>query len=866
MPTAQPVPTASPTPGPVLAEVELAIEGMTCASCVARVEKRLNRVEGVEATVNLPLESAHVVLRGTVDDAALVAAVEKAGYGARVTGRRDSDTAPRPAAPAVGPTVGPSAPAVVPADPEEPVAAAAPAEPVVPAEPTEPTAPAEPTEPTSLSAPDRGADLLRRLRVAAVLTVPVVALSMVPALQFTGWQWVVTALALPVVTWGAWPFHTAAARAARHGASTMDTLVSLGVVAATLWSLWALLLGGAGELGMRMQPTLLPSREHAATPELYLEVAAVVTTFLLAGRYAEHRSRRRAGDALRTLLALGAKDAERVVVGPDGTPARGADGGRLTERVPVADLQVGDLFVVRPGATVATDGVVVEGTSAVDTSLLTGEPVPVDVAPGDDVTGATVNASGHLLVRASRVGEETTLAQIGRLVSQAQTGKAPVQRLADRISAVFVPIVLVLSVLTLVGWLVAGADVSFAFTAAVAVLIIACPCALGLATPTALLVGTGRGAQLGVLIKGPEILERTRRVDTVVLDKTGTVTAGRMELVDVLTAGTTPDPARGTADPAVEALRLAGAVEALSEHPIAQAVARAGQEAATAAGAPGATGAAAVGEDSVAVGALQVTDFVATPGGGVEGLVRTAHSGLGGAGGLTARRVLVGRPAWLAERGLGTDPVLDDAFARAEETGATAVVVGWDGAARAVLVLRDPVKPTSAQAVAELRALGLRPYLLTGDGEGAARVAARAVGIAEEDVVARVLPQDKVAVVARLQHEGRVVAMVGDGVNDAAALATADLGLAMGTGTDVAIEASDLTLVRGDLRVAATAIRLSRRTLRVIQQNLFWAFAYNVAAIPLAAAGLLNPMIAGAAMAASSVIVVGNSLRLRRAG
>ncbi|MBN0038975.1 copper-translocating P-type ATPase [Cellulosimicrobium cellulans] len=868
--TAQPTPTpttalpAGDADGRPFAEVDLAIEGMTCASCVARVEKRLNRVDGVTATVNLPLESAHVVLASDVTDADLVAAVEKAGYTARVTTRRT---------------------------------------------PTPPTAGARHQSSTSAGQGSTSADqgstsagqgeaavapagtasdvvLARRLRVAAVLTVPVVAVSMVPALQLTGWQWVVAALALPVVTWGAWPFHAAAFRAARHGASTMDTLVSLGVVAATLWSLWALLLGGAGELGMRMQPTLVPSRDHGAgsggTPELYFEVAAVVTTFLLAGRYAEHRSKRRAGDALRSLLELGAKDAERVVLGPDGSPRTGADGARVTERVPVADLAVGDVFVVRPGEKVATDGVVLEGASAVDTSLLTGEPVPVDVGPGDDVTGATVNAAGALLVRATRVGEETTLAQLGRLVTQAQTGKAPVQRLADRVSAVFVPVVLALAVATLVGWLLAGAGAQLAFTAAVAVLIIACPCALGLATPTALLVGTGRGAQLGVLVKGPEILESTRRVDTVVLDKTGTVTQGAMALEAVVTAsGTVPladlsaergapprgaDSSRREVDDARDALRYAGAVEALSEHPIARAIAAAAPDVAAV---PASTDEdAPVGADGVAVGSLQAFDFRSVPGGGVEAVVRTAHSGLslGEGGGLSARRVLVGQPSWLGREGVASDPGLDDAFAAAEATGASAVVVAWDGRARAVLLLRDPVRPTSAQAVAELKDLGLRPYLLTGDGEGAAREVARAVGIAGTDVVARVLPDQKVDVVARLRREGRVVAMVGDGVNDAAALATADLGLAMGTGTDVAIEASDLTLVRGDLRSAATAIRLSRRTLRVIQQNLFWAFAYNVAAIPLAAAGLLNPMIAGAAMAASSVLVVGNSLRLRRAG
>ncbi|MFJ1512064.1 heavy metal translocating P-type ATPase [Cellulosimicrobium funkei] len=873
--TAQPAPTPTAAPGGAaearpVAEVDLAIGGMTCASCVARVEKRLNRVEGVTATVNLPLETAHVVLAADVTDADLVDAVEKAGYTARVTTRRATATTVESTPPAdLGETT-----AEAPARPEE--AEAGPSTSGDPA--TEPAravrADRATAAPDDGAAPtDRGVVLAQRLRVAAVLTVPVVALSMVPALQFTGWQWVVAALALPVVTWAAWPFHTAAFRAARHGASTMDTLVSLGVVAATLWSLWALLLGGAGELGMRMEPTLVPSRGHAgAAPELYFEVAAVVTTFLLAGRYAEHRSKRRAGDALRSLLELGAKDAERVLLAPDGTPRTGPDGARVTERVPAADLAVGDVFLVRPGDKVATDGVVLEGSSAVDTSLLTGEPVPVDVGPGDAVTGATVNAAGALLVRATRVGEETTLAQIGRLVSQAQTGKAPVQRLADRISAVFVPVVLVLAVGTLAAWLLAGAGTQLAFTAAVAVLIIACPCALGLATPTALLVGTGRGAQLGVLIKGPEILESTRRVDTVVLDKTGTVTQGAMALEAVVTpSGRAPLDRLVADDPAAadarDALRHAGAVEALSEHPIARAITAAARD--LPAGAPASDDGPTVGADGVAVGSLQAFDFRSAPGGGVEAVVRTAHSGLSlgadGAAGLTARRVLVGQPAWLAREGVVPDAALDDAFAAAEASGASAVVVAWDGRARAVLVLRDPVKPTSAEAVRELRELGLRPYLLTGDGEGAALEAARAVGIAEADVVARVLPDEKVDVVARLQREGRVVAMVGDGVNDAAALATADLGLAMGTGTDVAIEASDLTLVRGDLRSAATAIRLSRRTLRVIQQNLFWAFAYNVAAIPLAAAGLLNPMIAGAAMAASSVLVVGNSLRLRRA-
>ena len=834
-----------------LAELDLAVSGMTCASCVARVEKRLNRIDGVEATVNLPLESAHVVLSEDVDEAELVAAVAAAGYDARVTRRRGT-ARPSSGSPEHGGHEGTHG---MHDDPEMALSGHSMAEGHVMVE----------DEDTSAPTSDRGSDLRRRLVVSTVLTVPVVLLSMIPALQLDGWQWLVTALALPVVTWGAWPFHRAAVRAARHGASTMDTLVSTGVVAATAWSLWALLVGGAGEIGMRMTPTLFPAADHAATsgPELYFEVAAVVTTFLLAGRYAEHRSRRRAGDALRSLLALGAKDVALLSTDDEGR--------RVERRVPVDTLRVDDLFVVRPGEKVATDGVVVEGSSAIDASLLTGEPVPVDVGPGDPVTGATVSTSGHLVVRATRVGEETTLAQIGRLVSAAQTGKAPVQRLADRISAVFVPVVFVIALATFAAWMVWGDSTQAAFTAAVAVLIIACPCALGLATPTALLVGTGRGAQLGVLIKGPEILESTRRVDTVVLDKTGTVTQGRMVVEGVVGDQRT--------------LRLAGAVEALSEHPIAQAIAVASQtqtqtqtqtdaEAAprVASAEDGTTGLAAAGHepaalgaDGVVVGSDQVLDFENAAGGGVSGVVRTAHSGLG-----LATRVLVGRLSWLREQGLTVD---DDAQAdlrraveEAEQTGATAVVAGWDGAARGVVVLRDPVKETSAQAVAELTNLGLRPILLTGDNPGAARVAAEQVGIPAEDVIAQVVPSEKAAVVARLRSEGRVVAMVGDGVNDAAALAGADLGLAMGTGTDVAIEASDITLVRGDLRSAATAIRLSRSTLRIIQQNLFWAFAYNVAAIPLAALGLLNPMIAGAAMAASSVIVVGNSLRLRRAG
>ncbi|WP_426596026.1 heavy metal translocating P-type ATPase [Cellulomonas sp. McL0617] len=794
---------------------------MTCASCVARVEKKLNRLSGVEATVNLPLESAHVRIDeagSTIDTDALVAAVRSAGYDATVTR-----------------TSTPAGPRTAPAGPEVPGHDLADHgmsghgmsghghqmdafEHALSGHSMAPGHDMDPDDDTSAPTDARGADLRRRLRVAAVLSVPVLLLSMIPAWQFTGWQWVVAALALPVATWAAWPFHRAAARAARHGASTMDTLVSIGIVAATGWSLWALLFGGAGELGMTMKPSLWPAADHTTT-ELYFEVAAVVTTFLLAGRYAEHRSRRRAGDALRTLLDLGAKD---VALLENGTE----------RRVPVAQLVAGSEFVVRPGEKVATDGVVVRGTSALDASLLTGEPVPVDVGPGDEVTGATINTSGALVVRATRVGEETRLSQIGRLVAAAQTGKAPVQRLADRISAVFVPVVLVLSAATLAVWLLSGSSTQAAFTAAVAVLIIACPCALGLATPTALLVGTGRGAQLGILIKGPEVLEQTRAVDTVVLDKTGTVTQGSMALVEVLGGD--------------DVLRLAAAVEQLAEHPIGRAIASAVERR------TGDTGA-----DGVVIGADQVHDFRADAGLGVAGVVRTAHAGVG-----LGRRVLVGKPAWLSQQGVPTTDWLPE-FEAAEADGATAVMVAWDGSARGVLVLRDPVKPTSAQAVAELRALGLRPVLLTGDGRGAALAAARAVGIAEADVHAQVLPADKVSVVATLQAQGARVAMVGDGVNDAAALATADLGLAMGTGTDVAIEAADVTLVRGDLRAAGDAIRLSRRTLRVIRQNLFWAFAYNVAAIPLAAFGLLNPMIAGAAMAFSSVLVVGNSLRLR---
>ncbi|MFD9698733.1 heavy metal translocating P-type ATPase [Lentzea sp. NPDC059081] len=720
--------------------VELSIGGMTCASCAARIERKLNKVDGVQASVNYATEKARISYAGDLTPADLVKVVEDTGYTAAL-----------------------------------------------------------PEAPEQAAESDPAAPLRQRLVTSAVLAVPVVVLAMVPALQFTYWQWLSLALAGPVVTYAAWPFHKAAWTNAKHGAATMDTLISLGVGAAFLWSLYALFLGTAGTPGMTHGFTFTIERT-AGTGNIYLEVAAGVTTFLLAGRYFEARSKRRAGAALHALLELGAKDVAVV-----------RDGGEV--RVPTGELREGDRFVVRPGEKIATDGVVEEGSSAVDASMLTGESVPVEVRPGDAVAGATVNAGGRLVVRATRIGSDTQLARMAELVEQAQNGKAEVQRLADRISAVFVPIVIALAVGTLGFWLGTGGGAGAAFTAAVAVLIIACPCALGLATPTALLVGTGRGAQLGILIRGPEVLESTRRVDTVVLDKTGTVTTGRMSLVSV-----------HTAEDETEVLRLAGALENASEHPIAQAVAR-------------------------AAGAVpEVEDFRNVEGLGVRGVV-DGHA------------VLVGRERLLTDWSITLGDDLAEARRDAERQGRTAVLVAWDGKARAVLVVADTVKPTSKEAVEGLRALGLRPVLLTGDNEAAARAVAAEVGI--EEVVAEVLPADKVDVVKRLQDEGCVVAMVGDGVNDAAALAQADLGLAMGTGTDAAIEASDLTLVRGDLRAAVDAIRLARRTLTTIRGNLFWAFAYNVAALPLAALGLLNPMIAGFAMAFSSVFVVSNSLRLR---
>jgi P-type Cu+ transporter len=738
--------------------VELPIEGMTCASCANRIERRLNKLDGVTATVNFATERATVEFDpGAVVPEQLVGAVQEAGYSATL----------------------PSA---------EPHAASQDA-----------AADAE---------QDAAAALRRRVIASAVLSVPVLLMSMIPALQFDNWQWLSLNLVTPVVLWGAWPFHQAAWQNLKHGTATMDTLISIGTLAAWLWSLYALFIGDAGMNDMRMSFDLIPKSGEGAD-QIYLETAGIVTTFILTGRYFEARARRRAGAALKALLELGAKDVAVL-------DEHGAE-----RRIPVEELQAGDRFVVRPGEKVATDGVVEDGRSAVDMSMLTGESVPVEVGPGSQVAGATVNAGGRIVVRATKVGADTALAQIARLVSDAQTGKAPVQRLADRISGVFVPVVIAIAVATLGFWLGTGESATFAFTAAVAVLIIACPCALGLATPTALMVGTGRGAQLGLLIKGPEVLESTRKVDTIVLDKTGTVTTGRMSLV-----GTTV--AEGVDE--AEALRLVGALEHASEHPIAQAIAAA----------------------AAADGPLPAVEgFANREGLGVEGVV-------------DGRALVVGRPALLAQADppVHLPPVLDEARQAAEAAGRTAIAAAWDGQARAVFVVADTVKPTSAEAVAHLKELGLRPVLLTGDNAMTARAVAAEVGI--DEVIAEVLPSGKAEVVRRLQGEGRVVAMVGDGVNDAPALAQADLGLSIGTGTDVAIEASDLTLVSGDLRAAPDAIRLSRATLRTIKQNLGWAFGYNVAALPLAAIGLLNPVIASLAMACSSVSVVANALRLRR--
>ncbi|KAB1645241.1 heavy metal translocating P-type ATPase [Kocuria rhizophila] len=745
--------SAPPAGGP---DIELEIGGMTCASCANRIEKKLNKLDGVSATVNYATEKAKVTVPTGYDPALLIAEVEKTGYTAALpkpkhtkAAQSDSDDTPE-----------------------------------------------EDAELTSLR---------HRLIGAIVLTVPVIAMAMIPALQFTYWQWASLALAAPVIVWAAWPFHKAAWTNLKHGAATMDTLISMGTSVALLWSLYALFFGTAGTPGMThpFELTIAPSDGAA---NIYLEVGAGVTMFILAGRYFEKRSKRQAGAALRALLELGAKEVSVLRNG-------------VETKIPTDELQVGDEFIVRPGEKIATDGVVVSGTSAVDASMLTGESVPVEVGEGDPVTGATVNAGGRLVVRATRVGSDTQLAQMAKLVEDAQTGKAEVQRLADKISGVFVPIVIVIAVVALGAWLGAGFPVAAAFTAAVAVLVIACPCALGLATPTALLVGTGRGAQMGILIKGPEVLESTRKVDTVVLDKTGTVTSGKMTLVDVIT-----EPGVDRA----ELLRFAGALEDASEHPIAQAIAK------------GAT---------QEVGTLPTPeDFANVEGKGVQGIVEGIA-------------VVVGRESLLADWSQKLSREVASAKSRAEGEGKTVVAIGWDGQARGILVVADTVKPTSAEAIQGLKDLGLTPVLLTGDNEAVARQIAAEVGI--EQVIAEVLPKDKVDVVTSLQKEGKVVAMVGDGVNDAPALAQADLGLAMGTGTDVAIEASDLTLVRGDLRSAVDAIRLSRKTLSTIKTNLFWAFAYNVAAIPVAALGMLNPMLAGAAMAFSSVFVVGNSLRLR---
>ena len=739
--------------------IELDITGMTCASCANRIERKLNKLDGVTATVNYATEKARVEFPETVSPEQLLTTVEQAGYAATL--------------------------------------------------PPAPDAPRASGEDAVADDPTRA--LRDRLLISTVLSVPVVAMAMVPALQFTYWQWLSLVLAAPVVVWGGWPFHRAAWVNLRHGATTMDTLISVGTLAALGWSVYALFFGTAGTPGMT-HPFEITIERGDGSGNIYLEAAAGVTTFLLAGRYAEARAKRRSGAALRALLEMGAKDVAVLREGP---------GGRTEERIPVEQLAVGDEFVVRPGEKVATDGVVTEGASAVDASMLTGESVPVEVGVGDVVVGATVNSGGRLVVRATRVGGDTQLAQMARLVEDAQNGKAEVQRLADRVSGIFVPIVIALSVGTLGFWLGGGGGWTAALTAAISVLIIACPCALGLATPTALMVGTGRGAQLGILIKGPEVLESTRRVDTVVLDKTGTVTTGRMSLRDVVAA---------SGEDRDEVLALAASIEHGSEHPIARAVV---------------DGAEAAGLDL-----RPVEGFTSTDGLGVQGVV-DGHA------------VVVGRPQFLADWSIPVGSELEDALAEARASGGTAVVVGWDGEARGILAVADGVKPEAAQAISRLRDLGLTPWLLTGDNAEAARTVAAEVGIDPDNVIADVLPADKVDVVRRLQDEGKVVAMVGDGVNDAAALATADLGMAMGTGTDVAIEASDLTLVRGDLRVAPDAIRLARRTLTTIKGNLFWAFGYNVAAIPLAAAGLLNPMLAGAAMALSSVFVVTNSLRLR---
>ena len=776
-------PVAPEAPATPTQSVELALTGMTCASCANRIERKLNKLDGVEASVNYATEKARVAFADDVTPDDLVATVEKTGYGASVI-------TPEPVSP----------PSSADADGADSGARAG--------------------EAGESPADAHVRELRQRLVVSAALTVPVVLMAMIPPLQFTNWQWLSLTLAAPVVVWGAWPFHRAAWTNLKHGATTMDTLVSVGTIAAFAWSLYALFFGDAGMPGMKHGFDFGATRGHGAS-NIYLEAAAGVTTFVLLGRFVEARSKRASGAALRALLDLGAKEATVLRSGPDGVERE--------QRVNAGQLVVGDRIVVRPGEKIATDGEVVSGDSAVDASMVTGESVPVDVGPGDAVIGATLNTSGRIVVRATRVGGQTQLAQMAKLVEDAQNGKADVQRLADRVSGIFVPVVIALSVLTLLGWLVVTGDVEAAFTAAVAVLIIACPCALGLATPTALMVGTGRGAQFGVLFKGPEVLEATHRIDTVVLDKTGTLTSGEMSVGEIVCAGGESED---------DVLAVAAALESGSEHPIARAITDAGRD---------------------RVGDLPTADgFINMPGEGVTGRVRVPGPNAEAA---VMVDVIVGRPDALAARGMALDGHLRGAFDDLESGGGTVVAVGWGGAARGVIAVTDTVKPTSADALRGLSRLGLHTVLLTGDNERAARSVADAVRI--DDVIAGVLPAGKVDVITRLQGEGRVVAMVGDGVNDAPALAQADLGIAMGTGTDVAIEAADVTVVRGDLRLVGDAIRLGRRTLNTIKSNLFWAFAYNVAAIPLAAAGLLNPMIAGAAMAFSSVFVVLNSLRLR---
>ena len=756
--------------------VELDIQGMTCASCVGRVERKLGKIEGVEALVNLPLESARITVPENITDAQLISTIESAGYQANIKVDQYATVASAQAT----------------ASPDSSTASSAP---VAAAEDS------RPARGTNHAAESAGSDLKKRLIVASIFTLPLFIISMIPGAQFPHWGWVALVLATPVVFWSAWPFHRAAAINARHLASTMDTLVSIGVLAAYFYSLWQLLADPniTAHTGMSMS-------EHA----LYFETAGVVATFLLLGRWLEARAKARAGDALKSLLDLGAKEATLL-----------RDG--VETKIAASALVPGDEFVVRPGEKIATDGFVVSGHSAIDTALVTGESVPVEVGPDDTVTGATINTSGRLLIRATRVGKDTTLAQMGRLVSEAQTGKAPIARLADRISAVFVPIVLVIALATFILWLALTGDMNAAVAASVAVLVIACPCALGLATPIGLLVGTGRGAQLGILIRGPQVLEDTRKIDTVLLDKTGTVTEGNLSV-------TSTTAANGFTES--DLLTLAGAAESGSEHPIAHAIVLAAR----------------------AKGTLsEASHFTSAPGGGVRATVGS-------------RTVVAGRLSWLQENGITLTPADTAALATAQQTGATSIMVGVDGTFAGLINLSDTIKESSAAAIAKLKSLGLRPVLLTGDNLAVATLVAAQVGIAPQDVFADVFPDQKAQKVRELQARGQVVAMVGDGVNDAPALAQADLGIAMGSGTDVAIEAADLTIMGNDLTQVAQSIELSRKTLGTIKMNLFWAFAYNTAGIPIAALGLLNPMIAGAAMAASSVLVVANSLRLRSFG